>query len=312
MWGASSDISVVVPYYNRDQYIDEALQSVLAQSLTPLEVIVVNDCSRESSRRHLDRYAGVCKIVDLDKNVGLAGARNAGARAARGRFIAFLDDDDIWLPRKLEQQRRYMDEHPECAIVHTVAWFFYQDRPDEYYKRFGPGPMTLAQAITNGYWAIIPTVLIRSRVFQSIGGFDDRFRECEDRDFIIRACAAGYRVEGLDEPLVRVRRQGQSGLTARHWRLFRTDLKMCWKHRRHYLRAYGLRGIVSFVMEKIQLPATKTRYVHAAVRFLTRVVKIKYPLRPGYSDPVELMDKPPALAAQSPPDRTRFAGDKSL
>src|SRR5215467_2929118 len=100
----TSDISVVIPYYNREEYIDEAVQSVLAQTLKPLEIIIVNDCSRESSRRYLDRYADVCTIVDLKVNVGLAGSRNAGIRAARGRFIALLDDDDIWYPEKLEVQ----------------------------------------------------------------------------------------------------------------------------------------------------------------------------------------------------------------
>jgi glycosyltransferase involved in cell wall biosynthesis len=283
---ATGDISVVIPYYNRERYIDEAVQSVLGQTLRPLEIIIVNDCSRESSRRYLDRYAGVCKIVDLAENVGLAGARNAGIRVARGQFIAFLDDDDIWLPQKLELQRRHMDEHPECAIVHTVAWFFYQDQPDEYYKRFGPGSMTLAQAITNGFWAIIPTVLVRSEVIRAVAGFDVHFRECEDRDFIIRCCAAGYQVEGISEPLVRVRREGQGGLTARHWRIFRTDLRMCWKHKAHYVRAYGLRGILNFVLEKIQLPSSRTRYVDGVVRLLMRFVKIKYELRPGYKDPV--------------------------
>ena len=289
MGPATSDISVVIAYYNRELYIDETLQSVLEQTLKPLEIIVVNDCSRESSRRYLDRYAGVCKIIDLAKNVGLAGARNAGVRAARGQFIAFLDDDDIWLPRKLEVQRKYMDEHPECAIVHSTAWFFYKDAPDEYYKRFDPGPMTVAQAIRNEYWAIIPTVLIRSEVIRAVGGFDIPFRQCQDRDFIIRCCAAGYRVEGIDEPLVRVRRQGQDSTTARHWRLFRTDLKMCWKHRRHYVRAYGLRGMLIFAMEKIQLPASRTRYVNRAVKLLTRIVNIKYKLKSGYVDPVHAM-----------------------
>jgi len=281
-----SDISVVIPYYNRERYIDETVQSVLRQTLQPLEIIIVNDCSREPSRKYLDRYVGRCKIVDLPKNVGLAGTRNAGTSVAQGKFIAFLDDDDIWLPRKLEVQRDYMQRNPGCAVVHSVAWFFHEDGSQEYYKRFDPGPMTLAQAITNSYWAIIPTCMVRREVMNAVGGFDVSFRECEDRDFIIRCCAAGYQVEGIDEPLVRVRRQGQDGLTARHWRIFRKDLVMCWKHKEHYVRAYGLRGILSFALEKVQLPSTKTRYVDGAVRRLMRVVKIKYRLRPGYQDPV--------------------------
>ena len=310
---ATSDISVVIPYYNREQYIDQALQSVLGQTLKPLEIILVNDCSRESSRRYLNRYSDVCRIIDLPSNVGAAESRNAGVRYARGRFVAFLDDDDFWLPRKLEVQRAYMDQRPECAIVHSAAWFFYKDAPDEYYRRFDLGPMTLAQAIRNEYWAIIPTVLLRIEVYRAVAGLDVRFRIAEDRDFIIRCCAAGYKVEGISEPLVRVRREGQDGLTPKHWFTFREDLKMCWKHRRYYVRAYGLRGIVSFVLEKIQLPATRTRYINRAVRFLTRVIKVKYQLRPGYRDPViEATAQQPSFVSQCAPNAARFAGDESL
>jgi teichuronic acid biosynthesis glycosyltransferase TuaG len=309
---ATSDISVVIPYHNRERYIDAAVQSVLRQTLKPLEIILVNDCSQESSRRYLDRYSEVCRIIDLPLNVGSAGSRNAGARLARGRFVAFLDDDDLWLPHKLEVQRAYMDQQPECAIVHSAAWFFYKDAPDEYYKRFDPGPMTLAQAITNDYWAMIPTVLIRTEVMRALEGLDVHFRIAEDRDFIIRCCAAGYQVEGISEPLVRVRREGQEGLTPKHWFTFREDLKMCWKHKGHYVRAYGPRGVVSFVLEKIQLPASKTRYVNRAVRFLTRVIKVKYELRPGYRDPVLARPQELSLASQRPPDAITFAGDESL
>jgi glycosyltransferase involved in cell wall biosynthesis len=307
------DISVVIPYYNRERYIDQTVQSVLSQTLQPLEIIIVNDCSRESSRRYLDRYVGRCKVIDLPKNVGLAGARNAGAFGARGEFIAFLDDDDIWLRRKLEVQRDYMERNPRCAIVHSVAWFFHEDGNEEYYKRFDPGPMTLAQAITNSYWAIIPTCMVRRETISAVGGFDVSFRECEDRDFIIRCCAAGYQVEGIDEPLVRVRRQGQDGLTAKHWRIFRKDLVMCWKHKRHYVRAYGLRGIVSFTLEKIQLPSTKTRYVDGAVRRLIRVVKVKYKLRPGYQDPVLARRRRlEVLDSGGPSDATKLIRGRSL
>lgn len=306
-----SDVSVIIPFYNRETYIDEAIQSVLAQTLKPLEIILVNDCSRESSRRYLDRYSDVCKIIDLPVNVGLAGSRNAGIREARGRFAAFLDDDDLWLPRKLELQRAYMEEHPECAIVHCAAWFFYKDGSEEYYKRFDPGPMTLAQSITNSYWAIIPTCMVRTDVIKAVGAFDVTYRECEDRDFIIRCCAGGYRVEGLTEPLARVRRTGHDGLTSRHWRLYRTDLRMCWKHKAYYLRAYGPRGILSFALEKICLPSSKTRLVDGAVRRLMRWVKVKYEIRPGYRDPVlAAASPPPASISQWPTDVTNLAGGK--
>src|SRR5579871_68261 len=277
------DVSVVIPYYNREKFIDEAVQSVLAQTLKPLEIIIVNDCSNEASRRYLDRYQDCCKIVDLPVNVGLAGSRNAGIEVARGEFIAFLDDDDVWLPHKLEVQRKYMDEHPECAIVHSAAWLFFQDGTEEYFKQFPVREMWLAQALMNGYWAIIPSVLARSEVVRAVGGFDINYRECEDRDFIIRCLAEGFRVEGIDEALIRIRRQNQEGLTKKPWRIYRADLRMCWKHRALYWRAYGIRGILSFVIEKAQAPSRQTPYLNEIMLFLLRFVQYRQKAR--YRDP---------------------------
>jgi glycosyltransferase involved in cell wall biosynthesis len=281
----TSDVSVIIPYYNRERYIDEAVQSVLGQTLKPLEVIIVNDCSREASRRYLDRYANSCRILDLHANVGLAEARNVGIKASRGRFVAFLDDDDIWLPDKLEQQREYLGRNPQCAIVHSAVTMFFGDGSEATCKHFDPGAMTLAQALTNYYWAIVPTVLARKDAIEAIGGFDPSFRECEDRDFIIRCCQAGLRVEGIPEPLARVRRQGQDGLTSQRWKIFRADLKLVWKHRRSYYGAYGLRGIRSFLLEKAHTASFHTRYVDGGVRLLMKIFKIKYEIRPGYQEP---------------------------
>lgn len=284
---STSDISVIIPYYNREKYIDEAVQSVLSQTLKPLEILIVNDCSRESSRRYLDRYADVCQIIDLKQNVGLAGARNAGIEIASGQFIAFLDDDDIWVPHKLQVQRQYMEEHPECTLVHSPAWFFSEDGSQKLFKQFGPGPMLLGHALTNEYCALVPSALVRTEAVRAIGGFDVSFREVEDREFIARCCAAGYQVEGLDEPLLRVRREAQESLTQRPWRIFKADLRMCWKHRTHYLRAYGPRGIASFVLEKGQAPARKTPYLDGVMQFLLRFVK--YEMKRKYRDPVRIV-----------------------
>lgn len=302
-----ADISVIIPFYNREEYIDEAVQSVLAQTLEPLEIIIVNDCSREASRRYLDRYRDVCKVIDLPKNVGLAGSRNAGLRQARGEFIALLDDDDVWLPRKLEIQRRYMDERPECSAVHTAVWLFFSNRPDVRYKLFEPGPLSLAEALTHNQWVIPSTLLIRSHVVRAVGGFDSWFRENEDRDFVIRCCAAGFRMEGIDEPLARFRRQGHSHLAGRHMKMYLAHTKVCWKHRALYYRVYGWRGIPSFllssaylisdlyVISKYNSKSRSARYVEGITRRLRRLLKVKFDVRDGYQDPVQA-----ALQMQGP------------
>ena len=287
MTNAGRDISVVIPFYNREKYIDETIQSVLAQTLQPLEIILVNDCSRESSRRHLDRYQGICKIIDLPVNVGLPGARNAGIQAARGRFIAFLDDDDIWLPEKLEIQRRYLDEHPQCSMVCTDLWGFFGDRPDElWHSNIDSKPLTLAHALTHDSWAVIQSLLARAEVVRALGGFDAKIRFNEDRDFVIRCAAAGHRIEGISQPLLRLRRERHARMTRRYVRMFLGHVQVCWVHRVLYYRVYGLRGILSFLLSSLHLASMETRYVDGTVRLLCRLIKVKWKVKPGYYEPV--------------------------
>ncbi len=309
MTSAGGNTSVVIPFYNREQYIDEAIKSVQAQTLQPLEIIIVNDCSRETSRRYLDRYKDICKIVDLPANVGLAGARNAGIRVARGNFVALLDDDDVWLPQKLEVQRRYLDEHPECSIVCSAVWGFFSGKPDEFWKSIGSRPLTLAEALTHEYWVVVPTMLIRSEVARSLGGFNQRFRFNEDRDFVIRCAAAGYRIEGLVEPLARVRREGHDRLTRQHVRMFLGHAKVCWVHRAHYYHVYGVRGVVSFLLSSLHLATNQTRYVDGAVRRLCRLIKIKWEVKPGYYEPVQCDNQEPPMPMDNPTMLLPTAGD---
>lgn len=297
MSSTAADVSVIIPFYNREEYIEETIQSVLAQTLKPLEIIIVNDCSRESSRRELDRYAKVCRIVDLPKNVGLAGARNAGIRVARGRYIALLDDDDIWLPQKLEVQYRYMQEHPECAGVHTAVWLILFGQPDIRYKLFATAPLLLSQGLTHRQWVIPSTLLVRTKVVRAVGGFDPWFRESEDRDFVIRCCAAGYRLEAIDEALVRFRRSCHDHLSGRPLRMFKSHMKICWKHRKLYRQVFGLRGIFDFVRESACLViggVIKDKELRGGRTWLSAGLcwrfdqwrQVSYDIRPEFEDPV--------------------------
>src|SRR5579871_3325601 len=97
-------VSVIIAHYNRSDRIGAALASINQQTCRPLEVIVVDDASRDEHRSNLKEFASAARILYLDRNGGPAQARNAGIEAAHGEFLAFLDDDDEWFPTKLETQ----------------------------------------------------------------------------------------------------------------------------------------------------------------------------------------------------------------
>jgi teichuronic acid biosynthesis glycosyltransferase TuaG len=278
-----ADVSVIIPYHNRERYVDEAIRSIQAQTVKPLEIIVVNDASGQASRQHLERWEDVCRIIDLEKNVGPSAARNEGIRQARGKFVAFIDDDDLWLPHKLEVQLRHMEQHPDCVLLSSTVTAFYIDR-ELVSTYLGPPPVTLPQALTYGFHIIPSTYLLLAQEFRAIGGFDVGLRAGEDEDLVIRLCAAGKRVDCLAEPLVRLRRESQDRLTKKNWLVFRTDVQRLWKHKALFHSVFGLRGILSFLLERLHFVTCETPYLDGRVRFLLRVFKVKYEIKKTYRE----------------------------
>jgi glycosyltransferase involved in cell wall biosynthesis len=115
-------VSVVIPTYNAPALLLETLETVFAQTFRDFEVVVVNDGSTDDTLRHLQPLADAGKIRLIDqKNGGIGVARNRGIDEARGKYIALLDHDDLWMPGKLAEQVAYAEAHPECSIV-TVPW----------------------------------------------------------------------------------------------------------------------------------------------------------------------------------------------
>ena len=115
--------SVVVPLYNTQRYIAEALESVLAQTFSDFEVVVVNDASQDDGPAIVQRYAERDDRVRMitQENRGLAGARNSGIRAARGRYIALLDADDAFQPDKLELHFRHLEANPQVGVSYAPS-----------------------------------------------------------------------------------------------------------------------------------------------------------------------------------------------
>jgi len=191
-------VSVIIPTYNRETFIQKALESVFAQTYQDFEIIVMDDGSTDATR---DIVSGLDKRVRYfyQENKGIAGARNAGIMKSGGEFVAFLDSDDYWMPDKLERQIRLFNEHPEygmvascCASVRLDGSFRKKNRP-------GRSGWILRDLFTKNFIRTSSAV-IRRESLDKTGLFDENLTECEEYDLWLRI-AARYPVGFINESL---------------------------------------------------------------------------------------------------------------
>ncbi len=122
---ATPKVSVVIPAYNAMTYLPETITSVLQQTYTDFEVVVVNDGSTDKIEEWIVQISDPRIKLVSQANLGLAGARNTGIRESQGKYLAFLDADDLWEPTKLEKQVKILEKNPEVGLVYT--WVTYID-----------------------------------------------------------------------------------------------------------------------------------------------------------------------------------------
>ncbi len=190
-------VSVILPVYNGASTIGRALSSVFAQSFTDYEIVVVDDGSTDDTPSVLASYGGRIHVVS-QANHGLSGARNAGAFAARGELLAFVDDDDEWMPEKLARCVAVLDQDPNCVLVYTGA--VRVDRagtpmptPTQNGLTDLVDSPTMAQMLERPWNAVPSQFVVRRAVFNRCGGFDERFvATCEDVFFLLQARGCGY------------------------------------------------------------------------------------------------------------------------
>lgn len=218
-------VSVVIPAYNATQYITEALDSVLAQTFTDYEVIVVNDGSPDTSdlERALLPYRESVLYIRQD-NRGPSGARNAAIRVARGEYLAFLDADDAWQPNYLAEQMKVLRQDSTLDVVYADAIIcgnpfaegrtFMQNSPSR-------GPVTFVSLLRWECHLITSCVLARRRTVMAAGMFDERFRHAEDFDLWLRVAHGGGRITYQERVLAR-RRETPGSLSMQMTRMNRS------------------------------------------------------------------------------------------
>ncbi len=198
-------VSVIIPTYNRVDFLPEAVDSVLDQVYSGVEVIVVDDGSTDNTPGLLNRYGGAIRRI-RQENAGVSAARNAGIQMATGRLIAFLDSDDRWLPGKLAAQTAFFDAHPDSVICQTEELWVRRGR------RVNPGKRHRKRA----GWIFIPSlslclvspsaVMMRRSLLDEVGLFDESLPACEDYDLWLRV-ACRHPIDLIDTPLI-VKRGG--------------------------------------------------------------------------------------------------------
>jgi glycosyltransferase involved in cell wall biosynthesis len=193
-------VSVIVPVYNAEDFLAEALTSLFAQDYAPFEAIVVNDGSTDRTRE-------IAHSFDVryfaQANSGQAAARNTGIAEARGEFIAFLDADDVLPPNKLTVQARYLLEHPEIGCV--------LGRQEIRLEGIEAPPWLTRDALYGDLGGINPTcAMIRAQALRDVGGFDPSFRYAEDRDLLVRLREASVEVAVTEDVVLYRRLHGEN------------------------------------------------------------------------------------------------------
>ncbi len=230
-------VSVIMPAYNVAPYVGAAIGSVLDQTFTDFELLVVDDGSTDATHEIVAARAARDPRLRLlrQANGGISSARNRGLHLATGSVIAILDSDDLWSPGYLAAQMRILERHPEIDVVTGNAWYLggrLTGRPARPVPDSRPAP-DLAQILADETAVFIMSVF-RYRVYETIGGFDESVRTNEDYDFWIRAAAAGFRFLRNDEPLGQYRQRDDS-LSASEVRMLRGILRVYQNRRPHLL-----------------------------------------------------------------------------
>jgi len=221
------EVSVVIPLYNSESTITDVLESVRMQTELDCvkQVIVVDDGSSDGSYALVEQYALEHPELPIElyrqENRGASSARNEGMKRAGGNWIAFLDSDDEWLPHKLRRQRQVVEEHPQIDFLGAghdagdlkILW-----------KRIDTLHKATVKELVLKYFPCTPTILMKKKIFDEIGGFDENLRYAEDGEYYTRICRQ-YNYYYLPEQLVEIghgkRPFGERGLSGNLREMYR-------------------------------------------------------------------------------------------
>ncbi|MGL3001278.1 glycosyltransferase family 2 protein [Flavobacterium sp. RSSB_23] len=203
-------ISVIIPTYKRTDYLKLTLQSILNQTFKDFEIIVIDDGTPNDDNFFLCQTFEKVKYIKIENSGGPAKPRNVGIREAKGKYIAFVDDDDLLMPNKLEKQVAVLENNPDFGLVHCCCQVIDENGIEKKEIIGRPGSLDVKHGDVSmrmmGNWTLMmPTPLIRREIIKEVGLFNEIIPPAlEDIEYWTRCSFAG-KFFYLDEPLVQYR-----------------------------------------------------------------------------------------------------------
>jgi len=248
-------VSVIMPIYGTERYLESAMRSALEQTCQDIELILLNDSSPGNPLSIVRRFKDE-RIRYLEhENGGPSFTRNRGILESRGRYVAFLDSDDEWLPNKLERQLAVMDDEPTVDVVYSQRLTIDEkgNPVTGYAPRLFSGNILNELYVDN--FVCMSSSLLRREVFRKVGFLDESLRMSEDFDFWLRV-ACDHRFLAIEEPLVRYRVHSEQVSGQTDYRV-----RTVWEIRERFDREFG-----SLVSWKARRRAKALHYSRKAYR----------------------------------------------
>jgi len=201
-------VSIILPTYNRFEYLPDTIASIFAQTYEDWELLIADDGSDSATITYLDAQADQSRVrlMSLPHTGRPAVVRNAALQEARGKYIAFMDSDDLWMPTKLEVQIRALQGGDTDGWCHTQ--FVLVDSAGHRRSMMAADGRILNPLLEGSTVIALPSVMVSRKLLDSVGGFDESLIMCEDYDLWLRL-AAVTRIIAIHEPLTIVRRHSQ-------------------------------------------------------------------------------------------------------
>lgn len=243
-------VSIITPSYNSSKFIAKTIESVLAQTYENWEMIIIDDCSHDSTNEIIEEYIkkdSRVKLIKLERNSGPAVARNRAIEEANGRYIAFLDADDLWLPQKLEKQIKFMSDND---LVFTYSSYYLIDEYDN-----NLGVFTTKEAITYNSMLKTSSVGCSTAIYDThkLGKiYMPNIPKRQDYGLWLKILKKIGSTKGILEPLVKYRMRKNSVSSNKlkvvryQWKIYREFEKLDVFRSAYYFAHYALNGIMKY------------------------------------------------------------------